>query len=126
MREHGVDMPDPKFNSDGGVTMRQGGPGTTPVPKAKMDAAQRACESYQKQIKAPDLSPEEQAEFRKAALKHAQCMREHGINFPDPQFDANGGARVKIGKGSGIDPNSPKFQAAQKQCAEFMPKRDGQ
>ena len=126
MREHGVDMADPKFDSDGGVTMSQGGPGSTPVSKSKLDAAQQACEKYQKQIKAPDLSPEEQAEFRKAALKNAQCMRDHGINFPDPEFDANGGAQVRIRKGSGIDPQSPKFQAARKACAKYMPKRTGQ
>jgi hypothetical protein len=127
MRQHGVDMADPKFNSDGGVTMSQGGPGSTPVSKSELDAAQEACEKYQKQIKAPDLSPEEQAEFRKAALKNAQCMRDHGIsNFPDPEFGADGGAQIKIRKGSGIDPQSPKFQAAQKQCAKYMPNRDGQ
>src|SRR5262249_3141571 len=90
MRQHGVDMADPKFDSDGGVTMSQGGPGTNPVPKAKMDAAQRACEKYQKQVKAPPLTAAEQAEFRQAALKNAQCMRDHGIDFPDPQFGANG------------------------------------
>jgi hypothetical protein len=126
MRQHGIDMPDPKFDSGGGVTMSQGGPGTAPVPKAKMDAAQKACEKYQKQIKAPTLSPEEQAEFRKAALANAKCMRDHGINFPDPQFGANGEARVQIGKGSGINPNSAKFQAAQKACMKFLPKRPGQ
>jgi hypothetical protein len=126
MREHGVDMPDPKFNSDGGVTMSSGGPGSKPIAPQKMNAAQKACEKYQKQVKAPSLSPEEQAEFRQAALKNAQCMRDHGINFPDPQFDADGGARINIRKGSGIDPDSPKFQAAQKECAKYLPKRDGQ
>jgi hypothetical protein len=126
MRQHGIDMPDPKFDSGGGVTMRQGGPGTAPVPKAKMDAAQKACEKYQKQVKAPTLSPEEQAEFRKAALANAKCMRDHGINFPDPQFGANGEARVQIRKGSGVNPNSAKFQAAQKACMKFLPKRPSQ
>ena len=123
MREHGIDMPDPKFDSGGGVTMRQGGPGTAPVSKAKMDAAEKACEKYQKQIKAPTLSPEEQAEFRRAALANAKCMRDHGIDFPDPEFGANGEARVRIGKRSGINPQSPKFQAAQKACMKFLPKR---
>jgi hypothetical protein len=126
MRQHGIDMPDPKFDSGGGVTMSQGGPGTAPVPKAKMDAAQKACEKYQKQVKAPPLSAEEQAEFRKAALANAKCMRAHGIDFPDPEFGANGEARVRIGKGSGINPNSAKFQAAQKACSKFLPKRDAQ
>jgi hypothetical protein len=125
MRQHGIDMPDPKFDSGGGVTMTQGGPGTAPVSKRKMDAAQQACAKYQKQVKAPPLSAEEQAEFRKAALANARCMRDHGIDFPDPEFGANGEARVRIGKGSGINPKSAKFQAAQKACMKFLPKRPG-
>jgi hypothetical protein len=52
-------------------------------------------------------------------------MREHGIDFPDPTFEANGGARVRIGKGSGIDPDSPKFQEAQKACQRTMPGLEG-
>ena len=37
---------------------------------------------------------------------------------------ADGGeARVRIGKGSGINPQSAKFQAAQKACMKFLPKR---
>jgi hypothetical protein len=46
-------------------------------------------------------------------------MRRHGItNFPDPTFDANGGAQIKLGRASGLDPDDPKFQAAQKACAK--------
>jgi hypothetical protein len=115
MREHGVDMADPQF-SGGRVTMQQvGGPGTAPQ---KMQAAQRACQKFQDKIKAPPLSAADREKFKRQALANARCMRDHGItNFPDPTFDANGGAQIKIGKGSGIDPNDPKFQAAQKACA---------
>ena len=126
MREHGVDMPDPKFDGAGGVMMRSGGPATARVSRQKQNAAQKACERYQKQIKAPSLSPQEQAEFRKAALANAKCMRDQGINFPDPQFGANGEARVQIGKDSGINPNSAKFKAAQQACAKYLPNRDEQ
>lgn len=52
-----------------------------------------------------------------AALDYAECMRSHGEpNFPDPQ--AGGGFVFKTG--SGVDPSSPLFRAAQKQCAKFM------
>ena len=46
-------------------------------------------------------------------------MREHGIdNFPDPVFDENGGAQIRIKRG--LNPESAKFQAARKACEKFM------
>ena len=117
MRDHGVDMQDPNF-SGGRVTMRAGGPGTNTSPQ-KQEAAQKACQKYQAQIKPPTLSAAEKADFKKKALANAQCMRDHGItNFPDPSFDENGGAQIKIGKNTGINPQDPKFQAAQNACAK--------
>src|ERR1700759_1827375 len=54
----------------------------------------------------------------KQGLKLAQCMRAHGVsNFPDP--DSGGGINIRVG--SGIDPQSPAFQAAQKACRADMP-----
>ena len=45
-------------------------------------------------------------------------MREHGIDMPDPTFGENGRAQVRIGKGSGIDPESSKFEEAQDACRD--------
>src|SRR5438445_372153 len=54
--------------------------------------------------------------------KFAACMRSHGVpNFPDP--DSRGG--IRIGPSTGIDPNSPKFKAAQQTCRKLLP-NDGQ
>ena len=113
MRENGVDMPDPEFNG-GRVTQRMKGGNPD-----KMRAAEKACEKYRSQIKAPEMSASEKEEFKKAALANARCMREHGIEFPDPVFDPNGGARVKIDKR--LNPEGAKFQAAQKACEKTMP-----
>lgn len=58
--------------------------------------------------------------FQKA-LQFSACMRSHGVkNFPDPSQNG-GGVQLKIGKSSGIDPQSPTFQAAQKACQKLMP-----
>jgi hypothetical protein len=58
----------------------------------------------------------DQEKMRQAALKFAQCMREHGVEkFPDP--DANGGTRIAVGPESGIDPEE--FEAASKQCEQY-------
>jgi predicted small lipoprotein YifL len=114
MRENGVDMPDPQFEGNR-VTMRAGGPGNGKGADAdKMRAAERACAKYRDAVKPPELSPEKREEFKQGALANARCMREHGIDMPDPTFDSNGGARMELG--GGIDPQSPKFKKAQEAC----------
>ena len=44
-----------------------------------------------------------------------ECMREHGIDMPDPQFGESGAVQQRIG-GPASTPTDPKFQAAQKAC----------
>jgi hypothetical protein len=118
MREHGVDMPDPQFEG-GRVTMTQrGGRDTSPE---KMRAAEQACAKYRDKVKPPEgrePSDAQQAEFREQALAHAKCMREHGIDMPDPQFEENG---VRMQVGPGIDPESQEFKDAQEACRDTLP-----
>jgi hypothetical protein len=55
------------------------------------------------------------------SVKFANCMRTHGVpNFPDPS--SNGG--IQIAPGSGLNPQSPAFQAAQKRCGKLLPGGD--
>ncbi len=117
IREHGVDMPDPVFE---GNRIKQLGP--KKVDQAKMRVAEKACASIRESIKPPDISDTERAEFKQAALANAKCMREHGIkNFPDPTFDENGGAQIRMTKGSGLNPDSARFKAAMKACEDTLP-----
>jgi hypothetical protein len=115
MREHGVDMPDPQF-SGGRVTMKQGGK----INPDKQRAAEKACAKYRDAVKPPEMSEAQKEEFKKQALANARCMREHGLDFPDPTFDENGGAMMKLGPGN--DPESAKFKAAEKACRGTLPK----
>lgn len=51
-------------------------------------------------------------------LKFSVCMRAHGVsNFPDP----SSGGGIRLNPGSGVDPQSPAFQAAQTSCKRFLP-----
>ncbi len=51
------------------------------------------------------------------ALKYAQCMRSHGVtNYADPVP----GKAQSIG-GSGLDTNSPTYQAAASACQKYQP-----
>ena len=50
-------------------------------------------------------------------LKFAQCMREHGVNMPDPE---NGKVTIQGGPG-----DKTKIDAAQKACAKYSPGAGG-
>jgi hypothetical protein len=119
MRDHGVNMPDPQF-SGGGVkmTMRED-KGADPQ---KQQDAQKACQKYQDQVEPPSMSEDQQKKMKQAALKNAQCMRDHGIDFPDPQFGEGGRIQQRLGgPGSNFDPHSQKFQDAMKACQKDAP-----
>lgn len=54
------------------------------------------------------------------AVKFSACMRSHGItNFPDPT--SGGGINIQLNAGSGINPSSPGFEAAQSACSKLLP-----
>jgi hypothetical protein len=117
MREHGIDMPDPQFDSAGGrgaVTIGINGDPND----ADFQEAQEACGDLMGAMAGSFTPPdsEEQARFEEAMLDYAACMREHGVDFPDPQM--NGGL-VRIGEG--IDPDDPDFAAADEACRDELP-----
>ena len=119
MRDHGVNMPDPTFSGGGARVEMREDKGSDP---AKQQAAEKACQKYQDKIKPPSMSESQQKQMKEAALKNAQCMRDHGIDFPDPQFGEGGRIKQTIGgPGSDIDPNSQKFQDAMKACQKAAP-----
>jgi hypothetical protein len=53
------------------------------------------------------------------ALKFAKCMRDEGIEMPDPQKQPGGGIMQKMG-GPGRRVDKAKLEAAQKKCQHFM------
>jgi hypothetical protein len=110
MREHGIDFPDPS----------SGGPVRIDAPPEELREAEEACAKYRENIRPPELSEEQQQEFKEAALEHARCMREHGIDFPDPTFDEDGGAQLRLERGSGVDPDDPEFKEAQEACSDKL------
>lgn len=110
MRDHGVDIPDPGSGPQGGSVAISQGP--------EMGAANKACEKY---MPAGSLQTPSAADQAKA-LQFARCMRQHGVNIPDP--GPGGGALVAsngAGGPTGINPNDKAFQDANKACKHFLP-----
>jgi hypothetical protein len=114
MREHGIDVPDPKPGPGGGMQFELR---ADAGDKLKVERAEEACRKYLEDVRPPELSPEQEREFREQALKHARCMREHGIDMPDPTFGEGG--RVEMKFDGGVGPGNPRFEAAQKACAKY-------
>lgn len=121
MRAHGVpNFPDPKVSAGGGMSLSLDKSNGLNPDSPQFKAAQKTCEKYMPNGGKPDAAT--QAKMQAQMLKFSACMRSHGLaNFPDPVF-SQGGARVTLGgRGSGLNPNSPVFKAAQKACESFMP-----
>lgn len=65
-------------------------------------------------------SPQAQKQLQERALKFSACMRSHGVhNFPTLTVEG-GLVHIGIHPGSGLNPSSPQFQAAQKVCRQYF------
>jgi hypothetical protein len=114
MRQHGVDMPDPEVDDQGRVKVRigAGGNGRRADPK-KLEEAQKACGGLMGGGDGPgQIDPA----ARDAMVSFARCMREHGVDMPDPTGD---GLLMRRGE-DGPDPESEEFQQAEKACDHHL------
>jgi hypothetical protein len=121
MREHGVDMPDPDTSGGPGVvTFKASGSASAgtklDADTNKFQEANDACKDLLGDVGPMNMSPEQQQEMQDQALAFSRCMREHGVNMPDPTFGSEGQMMMTIGDGNGIDPTDPKFEEAQQAC----------
>jgi hypothetical protein len=138
MRDHGIDMPDPVivgtgsavggvFQGSAGVDGSSEDPGPARPDPKEIEAASEACRQY---LPGPaEGAPQLTTEQQDAMLAFAKCMRDHGIDMPDPVFGQGGGFSIQVGGGDGgpgtnasggPDPFSPEFQAAQEACGEIL------
>jgi hypothetical protein len=136
MREHGIDMPDPVVKTGSGpggetqVAIDIGGAGPAQKPNQKeMETANKDCQHFMADAAGTFNAPsaEDQAKMQEQALAFAKCMRDHGIDMPDPQFSGDGNFSIGIAvgpndssnsSGPAFDPNSKEFKDANAACGE--------
>jgi hypothetical protein len=114
MRSHGVpNFPAPNIGA-GHISIAVN-PGLANSPHFK--SAQAACQHLIPGKPGPaQISAQDQADY----LKAAACMRSHGIaGFPDPVFPGPGDVAVRLP--TGMDDNSPRFEAARAICEKLIP-----
>ncbi|MEV0623744.1 hypothetical protein AB0I81_61235 [Nonomuraea sp. NPDC050404] len=102
LREQGIDVPDPGSPED--KTYKYTG------DQATLQKAMKACEKYTSQIPNPFDDPK----ARDAVIQYARCMREQGIDMPDPPA-----------VNQKLDPNDPKLQKAAEGCVKLLPGQGG-
>ncbi|OUC81236.1 hypothetical protein [Streptosporangium minutum] len=108
MRENGVDMPDPE--PGGGAVVIRG-----KINRNKLDRAAGACDKYSPT--GPEKKTVTDPEFQDAFLGFARCMRENGVDVPDPDFSDG---KVHFG-GNGMELGTPQSRKAMQACREQLP-----
>jgi hypothetical protein len=95
-----------------------GGGGAASPEVASLDEQSQTTEAANDGEAEP--TPEDREE---ALLDFAQCMRDHGVDMPDPQISEDGSGGILIEQregGSGMDPESEQFQAAEAECEPIL------
>jgi hypothetical protein len=116
LRQHGIDMPDPTFDAAGHMAMQM--PSGVGPDDPKFKAAEEACKQY-----APSGAPDKpDPQAQQQMLAYARCMRQHGINIADPKP----GEGINVDGDKGVNPEDPKFKAADQACQQYQPKGSGE
>ena len=56
--------------------------------------------------------------FEDALVEYAGCMRDHGIDMPDPDFSGEGGMMIELGQQS--PGNEEEFEKAHRLCQPIL------
>jgi hypothetical protein len=112
MRQHGIDMPDPQLEGNNvGLQLPSGAQEKSP----KFQAAWQACRRYAPNGGQPQRPS---AQERQQALAFARCVRQHGINLPDPKFTADD---IDQQLPPGMRRDDPRLTAAEQACQKYLP-----
>ncbi|NUP69501.1 MAG: hypothetical protein HOV96_34960 [Nonomuraea sp.] len=109
MREHGVPMEDPDPSGGGGLKMLTG----KNVDKEKIRKAAEDCRAYSPFKDRTNLKPEDVEQMRRLAA----CMRENGVDMPDPNPDGS----MPSGTTRNLKPDDPAFKKAIEVCGKKSP-----
>lgn len=116
MRDNGIDLPDPEPDGNGGFDYGVSAAGVD-LSDPALRKAIRACRDKlpgggQEYLDDPEM----QAQLR----EFAQCMRDNGVDLPDPEPNGGFGGAM-----ADVDRDSPQFTKAMEACADKLPQRGG-
>lgn len=112
LRDEGFAVPDPDFSLSAAQTQERLAAAGIDTTSREFEAAIEACEpllaGILQQIPTDDLLA-----FAEATVDYSECMRENGIDLPDPDFTQ--GLSGLFGN-TEIDTSDPAFAAADRTC----------
>jgi hypothetical protein len=115
MRDNGVDMPDPDPETDR--------PDFGAIAGVNRDAIQKAMQACRSLLPNGGVRPTLDAAGQEQLRQFAQCMRDNGVDMPDP--DPNAGGLGLRGGNRQFDRNNPTFQKAMEACQSKLPQFRG-
>lgn len=127
IRDNGVeDFEDPVIGADGSIDFSFGG--RSDDPEADRDAMRTAFEACQEHLEGLAFGADsiDLTEIEDTMLEFSICMRENGIDMPDPDFSNLGLGGGDAGSGDGgifggaIDLDDPDVEAALEACREIF------
>jgi hypothetical protein len=115
MRQNGINTPDPKITADGVVQQPPHVEQPAEQKSPKLRAAEQACQQY---LSSGGQARKPNAQEQQQLVQFARCMRQHGIDLPDPQITADG---PELRYPRGTDPEDPRLKAAEQACKQYLP-----
>ncbi len=120
MRENGVEtFPDPKLGADGSVSFGTGG-GSSPFGDVDNDTAEAAVNACISELEGAAFAPGGSAfdinEMQDAMVEFAQCMRDNGVDFDDPDLATMFSGGELQNPFEALDIDDPEVAAAVEEC----------
>ena len=129
MRDEGFELPDPELNADGSVNVEAIRDNLIADPNFDFQS-RKTQQSLQKCVPllegatfVQQPSEEELVEFQDNLLQFAGCLREEGLDVPDPDFnDGTNGVRTMLAE---VDLTDSKVQAIIAKCQSTFTDGEG-
>ena len=121
MREHGVDMPDPTAGSNGMIRIGPGPGKAGARPNPDDPAFARGEAACRRHLDGAMPDPKVPEEHPDSFVAYARCMRERGIDMPDP--GPSGAVQLK-GDPNAVNPDAPAFRRAHAGCRRHLAEVD--
>ena len=121
LRDQGIDIGDPTIDADGNLqlppiefeTSESAADPDEPPDLSEFEEMIAPCEQHLEGV-VGSFSPGDTTEIEDMFLAYAECMRENGIDMPDPDFSSDGGV-IDLGAVGGED-----FEAADAVCRPLL------
>jgi hypothetical protein len=122
LRDNGLDAPDPELNSDGtidfnGLRQSIASLATSLGESKTRDALGNCIPLLEGATFAQAPSPEDEIELQDNLLEFAQCLRDEGVDVPDPDF-SNGVRQAMMGMFQSANMSRTDFQMYSTLCSE--------